>query len=233
MPSVFDGEIRGVEQLLDALFLNSPETIVIVSDDGSILYATAGLAMLLGHDAASAVGQSIFSYVHPSDVEAAADLFDRRLDYRGADLGHEVRIRSSSGDWVPLVVTAIVLPDIRTDAIAITIRTPDAIGGIEHSLRQRVAVGDYCNTLSTEIMALSEPHEVIERITLALSELALLTGADCVDMLLEHRDHRVIERHARWARPEFRRGPDEPVTVPIPDAASVSYTHLTLPTKIV
>jgi len=227
VPSAFNGSSGGVEQLLDALFLNSPETIVIVAEDGSIQYATAGLAMLLGHDATAAVGESIFSYVHPVDVEAAAQLFDRRLDFHGADLGHEVRIRDSSGAWIPLVVTAIVLPGIDIGAVAITIRTPDASMGIEHSLRQRVAVGEYCNTLSTGIMALSEPGDVIKRITVALSEVALLTGADTVDMLLEHRDHRVIERHARWALPEFRVGSDAPVTASIPDGAPDVQTLLT------
>jgi diguanylate cyclase (GGDEF)-like protein/PAS domain S-box-containing protein len=227
VPGPFGEGSPGIGQLLDALFLNSPETIVIVAEDGSIRYATAGLAMLLGHDASGAINQSIFSYVHPADVEAAAQLFDRRLDFQGADLGHEVRIRHSSGAWIPLIVTAIVLPGIEIGAVAITIRTPDASTGIEHSLRQRVAVGEYCNTLSTGIMALSEPGDVIERITVALSELALLTGADTVDMLLEHRDRSVIERHARWAIPEFRVGSDGPSTTSIPDGATDVQTLLT------
>lgn len=226
-PSPIGEDARGIGQLLDALFSNSPETIVIVAEDGSIRYATAGLAMLLGHDASAAIDQSIFNYVHPADVETATQLFDRRLNFQGADLGHEVRIRHSSGAWIPSIVTAIVLPGIEIGAVSITIRTPDASTGIEHSLRRRVAIGEYCNTLATEIMALSEPRDVVERITVALSELALLTGADTVDMLLEHRDHSVIERHARWAVPEFRIGSDEPVTTSIPDGASDVQTLLT------
>ena len=227
VPGPFGDGAHDIGQLLDAIFLNSPETIVIVGDDGSVRYATAGLAMLLGHDASTAIDQSIFSYVHPDDVEAAAQLFDRRLDFEGADLGHEVRIRHSSGAWIPAIVTAILLPGIDIGAVALTIRTPDASTEIEHSLRQRVAIGEYCTTLSTGIMALSDPGDVIERITDALSEIALLTGADTVDMLLEHRDHSVIERHARWAIQEFRVGSDGPVTTSILDGKSEVQTLLT------
>jgi len=210
------GDIESVAQVLDALFANSPEAIVIVGVDGLIRYATSGIAMLLGHDAASAVGRSIFEFVHPDDVPASKHLFARRLEFDGADLGHDARVHHSSGAWITMRVTAVLVPDVEPGTIAITIRALDSGTEIEQSLRQRVAVGEYCNKLSAAFLEITEPEEVITRIESALAEVALLTGAEIVDMLLEHRDRRTIERHARWTASEFRVGPDGPVTVTPP-----------------
>ncbi|MGI9646105.1 MAG: sensor domain-containing protein, partial [Ilumatobacteraceae bacterium] len=181
--------------------------------------ATAGVALLLGHDAAAAVGRPIFDYVHPDDVESSAQLFARRLEFDGADLGHETRLHHSSGSWIPMVVTAVLVPGFELGAIAITIRSPDSSAEIERSLRQRVVIGEYCHKLSTDLMELSEPSQVIDRISSVLQDIAVLTGAEIVDLLLEHRDRTRIERQARWILPGLGDVSDRArATVDRPDA---------------
>ena len=190
-----------IAPLLEAIFANSSEAIVIISEQGDVAFTTTGLAMLLGHDAEAAVGRSVFEFVHPDDLEQAADLFERRLEFTGSDLGYELRLRHSSGDWRAMVVTAAVLPDPVAGSIALTIRSAEASGEIERALRQRVAIGEYSNRLAAEFMGLSEADDVIACVEDSLGEIAFLTGADVVDLVLEHRDRNGVERQARWSQP--------------------------------
>ncbi len=103
-----DDEVIG---LLDALFSNSRDAMVTVDGTGTIIYATSAIASVLGFDSASLVGDSVFDFLHPDDLGAAADLFVRRLEFDGADQGKEVRLRNPSGAWTTVVATASLLPD--------------------------------------------------------------------------------------------------------------------------
>ena len=84
--------------LLNAVLANSDDALVIVDDQGVLRYVSVGAQHLLDYDAEATVGTSIFSYLHEDDVESAVELFDRRLEYEGADLGHPMSIRHASGE---------------------------------------------------------------------------------------------------------------------------------------
>ena len=163
------GDDTAYARLLEAVFANSSETIVIVGVDGTISFTSAGVALLLGYDSAATVGRSIFEFVHPDSLDQSADLFERRPSFEGMDYGFEVRLRHSSGEWLPMVVTAAVLPEPAIGSIALTIRAPEAATEIERALRQRVAIGEYCNRLSAELLELSEADDVVACIADALA----------------------------------------------------------------
>ncbi len=201
--------------LLDAVFRNSAEAVVITDGGGVLQYATTGAMMLTGHDAESMVGVSVFEFLHPDDVDAAVQLFARRLEYDGADLGHEIRLRHSSGEWVAAMATASLLPDDALGACAITLQSLSSTDLLERSLRSRIVIGEYTNRLAASFMETIHPVAVLERIQTSLGEIGLLTGAEVVEVLLERQQRGSVERLARWVA-----GAPEPDPPSVASAAS-------------
>ena len=159
--------------------------MVVVDETADIVYASPGAGLLIGHNAAAKMGMSVFDFLHPDDVEAAAHLFVQRLAYDGADFGHEMRVRHASGEWISTVVTVAVLADADLGACAITLRTPGADDFVERSLRSQIVVGEYANRLSTKFMEVAGSSEVLERIVASSGEIGLLTGAEVVEVFIE------------------------------------------------
>ncbi len=184
--------------MLDAVFTNSTEAIVIVDDVGRITYMTEAATRLVGHDADTTIGWQIFDFLHADDVDAAAQLFTRRLEYDGVDLGHEIRVRHATGEWIATLATAALLPDTDLGVCAITLRSADPDRHVGLSLRSRIVVGEYANRLSAAFMEATHSTAVLECIQRSLGEIGLLTGAEIVEVLLEGRDQASIERLARW-----------------------------------
>ena len=188
--------------LLDAVFANSREAVVVVDETGQLVYASPGAGLLMGHNVASKIGSSVFDFLHVEDVEAAAQLFVQRLTYDGADFGHEVRIRHASGEWITTVATVAMLADSDFGACAITLRTPGADDFVERSLRSQIVVGEYANRLSARFMEVTASSEVLDRIAESSGEIGLLTGAEIVEVFIEDEYEGVIERLAGWISPE-------------------------------
>ncbi len=210
--------------LLDALFANSSEAIVTVDGTGTIGYATAGTSLALGYDSEAVVGSSVFGFLHPDDVDAAAQLLVDRLDYAGADLGHEVRLRNSSGSWISAQVTATLLPESPLGAIAVTLKGVDGEAERERSLRRQLAAEEYANTLSADFMEAIHSNEVIDRLQRSLGEIGLLTGAEIVSVFLERHERDIVERLAHWVHASVTPTDGNPVLEL--DAARSQFQHL-------
>lgn len=186
--------------LLRALFANSRDALVTVDAAGVITFATPAVASLLGFDSVALVGESVFDFMHPDDVEAAVDLFVRRLEFDGPDQGKAARLRNSSGHWTSVLATAALLPDARIGACAITL-TPtggDADDDRELSLQRRIVVAEYVNRLGADLMASSDSVAVIDRVEDALREVALLAGAEAAAVYIERHETRVVELVSEW-----------------------------------
>ncbi|MEO6651769.1 MAG: PAS domain-containing protein [Ilumatobacteraceae bacterium] len=156
--------------------------------------------LVLGFDSSAVVGDSVFDFLHPDDLETAADRFVRRLEFDGADQGKEVRLRNSSGDWTAVVATASLVPDPGFGTCAITLTAADAGGSatLELALRRRIVVAEYINRLGADLMATPDAADVVARIGDALREIALLSGADSATVYIERREREVVELLAEW-----------------------------------
>lgn len=186
--------------LLDALFANSSDALVTVDATGQITYATPAVASLLGFDSVALVGESIFDFLHPDDLETAADLFVRRLEFDGSDQGKEARLRSSWGVWTTVVATAALLPDPRIGACAITLTPTDAghANGRELSLQRRLVVADYVNRLGADLMGAADSSAMMDRLQEALREVALLSGADAASVFIERHEQGIVDLMSEW-----------------------------------
>jgi diguanylate cyclase (GGDEF)-like protein/PAS domain S-box-containing protein len=194
--------------LLDAILANSTEAIVVVDELGDIRFATRGVAELLGHDPDSAVGSSAFAFLHPDDVDDAADLFVQRLGYDGRDPGKEVRVRHSSGEWKDVTATVSLLPGF--GSAAITLRA-GLDGSRERSLQRRIAVAEFANKLGADLMSAADSDAVLARIRRSLREVGLLTGAEIVVVYLERQERDVLELLDGWRSPAA--GADIPIEI--------------------
>lgn len=198
-----------VVALLDALFANSQDALVTVDESGVITYATPAIAQLLGFDSLGMMGESVFEFLHPDDLEVASDLFTRRLELEGSDQGKQVRVRNSTGDWTSVFATAALLPDPRFGACAITLMNADDESNRELSLRRRIVVAEYVNRLGADLMAAPDAEAAVERIERALGEVGLLTGATSAALYIERRERESIEQLADWCAS----GPGDPCTI--------------------
>ena len=202
-------------ELLDAVLMNSIEAIVVVDELGDIRFATRGVAALLGHDPEFLVGTSAFAFLHPDDVDDAADLFIQRLNYDGLDPGKEVRVRHSSGDWIELTATVSLLPGF--GSAAITMRA-GLDGSRERSLQRRVAVAEFANKLGADLMSAANSDTVLARIRQSLREVGLLTGAEIVMVCVERQERDALELLDGWRSPGL--GADTPIEL-VHDRATV------------
>jgi diguanylate cyclase (GGDEF)-like protein/PAS domain S-box-containing protein len=194
-----DGTGRSATRtLLSTLLGGSTELIIVVDDQGAIDLITPGVSELLGHRADSVIGRSVFDFVHPDDLPTAADLFVQRLAFDGADPGLELRGRHASGSWIPLNVTATLLPSYAAAALTLRTETGDAR---ERTLERRVAVTELANRLGTDLMNAPDATSSLEILEAALGEVGMLSGAQVVEVHVERPDRATLERLAAWRSP--------------------------------
>jgi len=89
--------------VFEALWTYSTDLLSIVSEDGVTRYASPSYAGVVGYDPAELVGTSIYSRIHPDDVESV------RTGFSTAMRSHEpvtmrVRYRHKNGSWRVLEV---------------------------------------------------------------------------------------------------------------------------------
>jgi diguanylate cyclase (GGDEF)-like protein/PAS domain S-box-containing protein len=194
--------VQAIRPLLDALFANSNDATLVVDSAGTVTYATKGIANTFGYATTSVTGTPVFDFLHPDDVVLAAELFLRRLDFDGPDQGKEVRVRSSNGDWIPVIATAALLADSSLGACVITLHQVDGSdAGRELALRRRIVVGEYANRLGAELMDAGDSVAVLARLGESLGEIGLLTGAQMAAIYLERQEHGFLELLSGWSAP--------------------------------
>ncbi len=122
------------------------------------------------------------------------------MTYDGRDLGHEIRLRHSSGQWIPTVVTAALLDTPGWGACALTLRSADTQPAVERSLRRRIVVEEAMNNMTASFINAVTPAEVSAQIDATLSRLALLTGAHTTSLWLEREEQSAMEQIGSWDR---------------------------------
>ncbi|NNE11716.1 MAG: diguanylate cyclase [Ilumatobacter sp.] len=190
-----------VDGVLRALFANSSDATVIVDQTGTITFATPLVPELLGFDITTLVGGTVFDFLHPDDLDATAALFEQRLKFEGSDQGKEVRVRTVTGEWIAVLVTATLLPDERFGSCAITMTSLDGASDRELAMRRRIVVSEYVNRFASDLVAAPNSEAVVDRIRDALGEVALLVGANSAGLFVERHHTGTVEQLASWQSP--------------------------------
>lgn len=85
-----------------SLVQNMSDAITILNPQGEILYETVAAERMSGFSARQRIGSSVFSYLHPDDVENARKTARRVLAHPAHEEKIEFRHRHVNGTWIDL-----------------------------------------------------------------------------------------------------------------------------------
>ncbi len=91
--------LRQSEEYFRLLIQNASDIIAITDADGVLRYMSPSSAFILGYDAQTMVGESLFVFIHPDDTNILTDRFVALVKKQGPGNLFEVRIRAQSGEW--------------------------------------------------------------------------------------------------------------------------------------
>ncbi|MBI3669253.1 MAG: PAS domain S-box protein [Acidobacteria bacterium] len=87
------------EQRLRALIEHSSDMKVLVSADGTILYASPSTTRILGYPLEALVGRNAFELIHAEEQERVRNLLAELLGKPGGILNTEFRLQAKDGAW--------------------------------------------------------------------------------------------------------------------------------------
>jgi len=87
------------EKLAHYLIESSFDLILLVDEEGRIIYVSPSVERLLGYKAEEVRGTRIFDYVHPEDIELALEYYYARDGGKGYSSYVTFRVRHSDGSW--------------------------------------------------------------------------------------------------------------------------------------
>ncbi|MDP2659240.1 MAG: PAS domain S-box protein, partial [Dehalococcoidia bacterium] len=87
------------EKRFRQLIENVSDIIMALDSSGIIRYESPAIERVLGYTPAELVGQSAFELVHPDDIQAVSDLFERAISVPGVSVSTELRYRHRDGSW--------------------------------------------------------------------------------------------------------------------------------------
>lgn len=82
-----------------SLIENSADIITIMDADGTIRYDSPTIKRILGYEHSELVGRSIFELVHPDDLPAVMDSFQKTIQNPDTITSFEYRFRYNDGSW--------------------------------------------------------------------------------------------------------------------------------------
>ena len=92
--------LRTEEQRFRTLAEQSSDIILLVSNQGSILYENSAVDRILGLKREERVGKSVFENLHPDDLHLVTNAFNMLIgDSNAPAQKDEIRIRHSDGSW--------------------------------------------------------------------------------------------------------------------------------------
>jgi diguanylate cyclase (GGDEF)-like protein/PAS domain S-box-containing protein len=198
MPTVVDGRIVGAfgivkditerkttehavarsEERFRALVQNGAELISVVEADGVVRYASPSVETLLGVNADSAIGENLFSYLHPEDQPVLRRLFEIALASPSQNLTEAFRLRNADGAWRHVEVVCRNLATVaEIGGIVLNVRDVTERKALEAELAYR-AYHDALTGLANRAL-------LIDRLGLALARSTrsrLSTGVLFIDL---------------------------------------------------
>ncbi len=101
---------RALEEKLKIITATSANTIALADKDGFYTYVSPSVKSILGYEPEELVGRHIMELVHPEDVPAVAEAYERALKNRAPGKA-EYRYRRAGGDYVWFATTGDLILD--------------------------------------------------------------------------------------------------------------------------
>jgi PAS domain S-box-containing protein len=90
---------RESERRFRALIENSSDAVVLLSADGTVLYASPSVTRVRGFAPEELVGRSAFAHVHPDDLARLREAYGQVVGRPGCNLTVKGRLRHKDGSW--------------------------------------------------------------------------------------------------------------------------------------
>lgn len=82
-----------------ALTENATDLVVVLSEDGTVCYASPSVERLLGYTPDEVIGRDVMEFIHPDDAAAARASIDRVAAVEDSRERTQFRIRHKDGTW--------------------------------------------------------------------------------------------------------------------------------------
>lgn len=92
-------QLRESEEYYRALIENASDLIVVVDEHGTHRYVSPSYERVLGYDPRELVGRSAWELVHPEDMAAVGDAFQKFAALPGTRTQMVLRVRHADGTW--------------------------------------------------------------------------------------------------------------------------------------
>jgi PAS domain S-box-containing protein len=116
-------ELRRNEKHLRMIFNKISDSVTVIDAKGRVTYSTTEFTDVLGYPREFWNDHTFFDLVHPDDVHRSERFFNDVIEVPGVDFNEVVRVRTASGDYVPIEGNGInLLDDPDVGGIIITAR---------------------------------------------------------------------------------------------------------------
>lgn len=111
------------ERYFRALIEKSTDCIIVLSANGTILYASPAIRHIAGYDAGDVIATDAFFWVHPEEIATARQRFAKVTAIPGEGGTAEFRVLCKDGTWKWVEVTASnLLRDPNVQAVVLNVR---------------------------------------------------------------------------------------------------------------
>ncbi len=128
--------LRDSERRFRALIEHSSDIIALIGAEGTILYESPSASRIVGYAPEELVGEKMFGWIHPDDLQNALNLFTQLLQEPGASVEVEFRYLHKDGTWRWLEGTATnLLAEPGVQALVANYRDVTKRKAVEEELR--------------------------------------------------------------------------------------------------
>ena len=163
---------------------DGPDVMTVIDPNGVLRYVGGAVERLLGHLASDHIATTIWEFVHPDDLVAAAGALNEASRSMGYHQPAVFRVRHGSGDWIECEVNGVTVDGPGGSWLIIALRglnDRDVVMGRRRSIEQIIQVA----SLDCSGVDWSRADGMIERF---LGELASVVQAISIELA--------------WAEPE-------------------------------
>lgn len=95
-------EAAHTRRFYSKLIEHTTDVIPVIDSDGVVTYLSPSCEWILGYDPAEMVGENAFEFIHPDDLDEAAEKFQETVENPESMPELEYRFKHADGSWVRL-----------------------------------------------------------------------------------------------------------------------------------